>query len=295
MNPTRIIHASFKIAAIAIAIIGIAAPAYADGQVQNAMNLWNGDLKNAYSATITSLSTGKRQQGKADIDTLVEDLKEMREMTDAIAGAANDLAPELGLNWADTNRAIQDFEEVATELAPTVTKKTPDLSELQSAKAYADSAIPKALEETRKFGQKYGVLMETVEKAKQTLEGDLSGTFDATVDYLVDGNVDDGAVAAKLLKERTGNLWTHVLDADGKAKDLARKLFDFWKPTYDACGEYQVDAGIVVGALIEDREYNTALQNMQESFEKLKDSMSDSYEEILEFGNELVKITDDWR
>jgi hypothetical protein len=289
----------FRIAlrAIAFAIIGlgVAAPAYADAQVQNAMRLWTGDLQNAYSATIASLSSGKRKQGKEDIEKLLVHLVKMREMTNEIANAANELAPELSLGWAETQRAIEDFEKVTAELTPTVTKQTPNLSELQSAKAAADSAIPKSLEATKNFGKKYGELMGYVEQANQLLGGDVSGTQEATVEYLVEGNIDDGEVALNLLKQRTEALFTPVLETNFRAKELARRLTELWQPTFDAARSYQVSVGLLQGKVMNDDPYESELEDMQEYFEELKDTMPTSYKEIQEVGNELVKITDDWR
>lgn len=282
--------------AAAFAILGfiVAAPAYADAQVQNATKLWTGDLQSAYAKTVDSLSSGKIQQGKADIAKLLEYTAKMNDMTKAIADAANELAPELALNWADTQRAIYDFNEATKALAATVGKQKPDLGEMQAAKSAADGALPKSLEATKNFGKKYGELMVVVEQAKTLLGGDLSGTFTATMDYLEEGNIDDGLVALRLLRDRTTTLYQYMDIANNKATELARSLAEQWKPAYDDFKTYQVELGVLEGRVGND-EYDSEMDDIQSGFAELNSSMMTSYKEILDFGSRLVAISDDWR
>lgn len=282
--------------AAAIAIIGVAAavPAYADAQVQNAVKFWSGELSTAYTATVTSLGSGKIQQGKIDIAKLAELAPKMEEMVKGIADDANELAPELALSWAETQRASQDFNAAVQKLLPTVGKQKPELGELQSTKSALDAAWPKALEGTKTFGKKYGELMQVVEQAKQLLAGDLTGTFNATVDYLEYGNTDDGVVALKLLRERTTYLYKYSDQADTKAKELARVLADHWTPAYDEFKAFQIALGTLEYTVGTD-DYTDELEDLQSTFGELNAAMMESYKEILEFGSGLVAISDDWR
>src|SRR6187200_1703251 len=87
---------------------GIAAPAYANGQVENAMQLWLGDLRTAYDQTVELLANRNINAGKEAVTELQELTYQMSTATVVIRQNAAALAPELGAAWADTERAMNE-------------------------------------------------------------------------------------------------------------------------------------------------------------------------------------------
>lgn len=82
---------------VAIAVVGFvfASPAYANGQVENAMQLWLGDLRTAYDKSVDLIEDRKINDAKGAVEELQELTYQMTTATDQIEENAKSLA----LNW----------------------------------------------------------------------------------------------------------------------------------------------------------------------------------------------------
>lgn len=273
---------------------GIAAPAYANGQVENAMQLWLGDLRTAYDQTVDLLGSLKINPGKEAVTKLAELTYQMSTSTVVIRQNAAALAPELGAAWADTERAMNELHNAASALKAQVGVQRPVVDPLKSALANADNAVNKSWEFTKNFGKEYGELMGgPVENAKQLFDNPVSEGYEATIDYLEDYNTDRGKDEVNRLKELIARLYESTYLASTGAAELARPLSDLWKPTEEAVRLFQIDTGIVQTSVSTgDGTYD--LGNMKSRYANLNAAIVRSYKDIQEFGAKFRAICDDW-
>jgi hypothetical protein len=271
---------------------GIVAPAYANGQVENAMQLWLGDLRTAYDQTVELLANRNINAGKEAVTELQELTYQMSTATVVIRQNAAALAPELGAAWADTERAMNELHLAASALKAQVGVQRPVVDPLKSALANADNAVNKSWEFTKNFGKEYGELMGGhVENAKQLFDNPVSEGYEATLQYLDDYPTDRGKQEVDRLKELIARLYEVTYLASTGAAELARPLSDMWKPTEEAVRLFQIDTGIVQ-ASVGDGTYD--LGNMKSRYANLNAAIVRSYKDIQEFGAKFRAICDDW-
>ena len=284
---------ALRAAAIAIVGFGIASPAYADAQVENAMKLWTGDLRAAYDQTVDLLGSGKINAGKDAVTKLQDLTYQMSAAIVVIRENANTLAPELGAAWTDTDATMNELHKAASALKAQVGVSRPTVDPLKSAFAKADEALKKSVEFTKAFGRRYGELMGgPVEDAKELFDGYLNEGYKKTIEYLGNYNTDSGRVEIDRLVEINARLYQLTGTASSGAASLARPLADLWGPAHGAVNLFQEEVQNVQ-EVVGESEYD--LGDMQDAYADLSAAMATSYKEFLEFGNRLGAISDDWR
>lgn len=283
-----------RLRAAALALIGfcIATPALANGQVENAMQLWFGDLRSTYDEAVSLLEGGKVNAAKPVVAKLHEYTQKMQDAAYQIQQNATALAPELGAAWADTLRAMDQLNASAAGLKAQIGQQRPDVGPLKSALAAADSAVNTSWEFTKGFAKRYGELMGgPVENAKQLYDGAVSDAYETTIDYLEDYNTDRGKQEVDRLKELIGRLYEVTYIASSKASELSRPLADFWKPTETAVTQFQIQTGLIQ-ASVGESDYD--LSSMKSAYADVNAAIVRSYKDILDFGSKLRAICDDW-
>ena len=284
---------ALRTAAFAIAGLVMAAPVYA-GKVQDAQATWS-KLEEDYNKLLASIAAGKSQQPKSDVADLRIGLALLKEQVGAVADGSHQLADELSIEWAIPKDAIDDYEKAALDLSISLGKTTPDTNALTSAKNYLDDAMPKALEATKAFGRKYGDLMKVVEQARGQQTGYLTSEFNETAGYLDSGAVDSAIGQIRDLRGAFDTLSGYVVNAQSMAESTAESLESAWQPVFDARLAFDTALRAVESALSNDSDYKDQLADMIEAYGTLNAAIVTSYNTILEFGNKLGPITDDWR
>lgn len=280
--------------AVAIAVVGFvfAGPAYANGQVENAMQLWLGDLRTAYDKSVDLIEDRKINDAKGAVEELQELTYQMTTATDQIEENAKSLAPELGAAWADTKVAMLQLHQAASALKQQLGRQKPDVELLKTAFLTADGAVLKSWEFTKGFGKRYGALMGgPVENAKQLFDGAVSDSYESTVEYLDAYNTDRGKTEIDILKELTGRLYELTETASRSAGEIARPLSDAWAPASTALKDFQIAVGLIQGQ-VGNEDFD--LGDMKSGYADLNAALVTSYKGVMTFGEKLRAICDDW-
>lgn len=266
--------------------------AYANGQVENAMQLWLGDLRTEYNKTVDLLAQGEVNDAKEPAAKLQDLTYQMATATYNIQQSANALAPELGAAWTDTVQQMNELNKAASFLKSQIGVQKPVIDPLKAALANSDTAINKSWEFTKNFGKKWGELMGgPVENAKQLFDGAVSDRYETAVEYLDQWNTDRGKVEIDGLKELVARLYELTATASSNAAALARPLAEVWNPAHEATRDFQVEVG-AIQSQVGNQDFN--LSNMKSLYADLNAALVTSYKDVSSFGEKFRAICDNW-
>ena len=277
---------------LAVVALFFSTAAFANGQVENAMQLWLGDLRTEYNKTVDLLGQGKVNDAKEPAAKLQDLTYQMATATYNIQQNANTLAPELGAAWTDTQAQMNELNKAASFLKSQIGVQKPVTDPLKAALASADTALNKSWEFTKTFGKKYGELVGgPIENAKQLFDGAVSDRYETTIEYLEAYNTDRGKVEIDGLKELIARLYELTETAGSNSGALAKRLAELWAPAAQATKDFQAEVGVIQSE-VGNQDFD--LGNMKSLYADLNADMVRSYKDIMTFGEQFRAICDDW-
>jgi hypothetical protein len=276
--------------------IGFATPALANGQVENAMQLWYGDLRTAYNDTIRYYKEGNID-ASGDAAEKLQDLTErMSGATSSIRQAGADLTPELGTAWSETQSAMAELADIAETVAEQIGHEKPDLDDLTEAFEEADEAVNEAWAFTKNFGKQYGELVGgPLEKAKTHFQGPMTASYNAFAQYLTNENYAAAKEEIKKLSDlvkvfQDEGIWKVEVGAKAMSQRLSQ-YYEAAKKDFDAFNVHirTLGDGGDVGRVPID------LGKFDEEYANANAAIVRVYKDFWDFGDKFRAICDDWR
>lgn len=287
------VTSGLRAAIVVVAGLYLAAPALANGQVENAMQLWLGDLRTNYNYTIQYVEAGNTDDGARYAATLAQQAEQLNQQVAAIQSASAALAPELGAAWSEAASAMSELSDAAETVAGQVGKSAVDIDDMESAFEEADDTMAEAWAFTKTFGVQYGALMSgSVENAKQMFNGAVTTHYNTTMQYIANENIAASKEEMVKLRDVTFKLAELAIDINNKAGPLARPLVDMWKPADDAIKAFQVEIGVMQSEL---GKVAVSVSRVEPLYGNLNSALVISHKDIMAFGERLAAISDDWR
>jgi hypothetical protein len=150
-----------RAAVIAIIGLGVAAPAYADGQVENARKLWHDSLVDVFNETVQLIDAENTDEAKETIGKLHDLSKQMQDAVQNIQKNASALASSLGDAWSDTQRQMDAFNTTVGAVEQNIGHQRVGTDTLKSAFSSADAALEKSTAYTEDFGKKFAAICDS--------------------------------------------------------------------------------------------------------------------------------------
>ncbi len=173
--------------AMAIALIGfgVSAPAFANGLMEDARQLFRGDLTSDYNKAVNFLGSYNVDKDTDEAKDLLEDLNDslekLEDHSSDIADAAKELAPDLRDVWELSAREIRELVKAAELLGKQVERK--EQFRLDDLKARFNStgyALEKSYSNMEGFGKRLETLISRIEISQRLYSGEVTDAYDRT-------------------------------------------------------------------------------------------------------------------
>lgn len=122
------------------------------GPVESAKELCDGYLNEGYRKTIEYLEAENTDDGKVEIDRLIEIIARLYTFTGTASSQFADLAQPLRDMWRPAHEATNQFQEQAEEVSELVGESEYELDDMQDAYGDLDAEITRAYKDVWDFG-----------------------------------------------------------------------------------------------------------------------------------------------
>jgi chromosome segregation ATPase len=282
---------TIRLRTIALIAIGLALPAsaYANGRVDDARQLYFSDIMDAYDESVEYLEDSNTIDGAAAIKELHQLVGQLLAYSTQIQSDSAALAPSLAEVWSSTHQEITQFKSEAELLERQVGREQYRLDNLKARFAGTGSAMERSHANMQGFGQRFVGMNARIEDLSELYSGEITDSYEETMEYLEAYNTTDGAVEIAELHQLTDKLQAISVQVLQDATALSPTLFEIWKQADGNIGRLTSSAGGIKmmvgrGAL--------PLDTLRSAFEAVGSGLEDASEEIQEFGERFKVICD---